>query len=127
MSRWRSPAALDAERALDEFFLRYRWSWFPVVDAAGRFVGIVRQEPVDGAVHTGEGTRTVGELMDRRRRRMADRRATPRSKRCSASEPLRRLGALMAVDPGGVLRGVVTIEQVRRALQSAVAPDAPGT
>jgi hypothetical protein len=40
------------------------------------------------------------------------------------SEPLRRHGALMAVDPGGVLRGVVTIDQVRRALQSAVAPEA---
>ena len=39
----------------------------------------------------------------------------------AAREPLRRHGALMAVDPGGVLRGVVTIEQVRRALQSAVA------
>jgi hypothetical protein len=33
----------------------------------------------------------------------------------------------MAVDPGGVLRGVVTIEQVRRALQSAVAPQTPST
>ena len=36
-----------------------------------------------------------------------------------ASEPLGRLGALMAVDREGVLRGVVTVEQVRRALQSA--------
>jgi hypothetical protein len=35
-----------------------------------------------------------------------------------SSEPLGRLGALMAVDHEGVLRGVVTIEQVRRALQS---------
>jgi hypothetical protein len=31
----------------------------------------------------------------------------------------------MAVDPDGVLRGVVTIEQVRRALQSAVVPTTP--
>ena len=36
-----------------------------------------------------------------------------------ASETLGRLGALMAVDAEGVLRGVVTVEQVRRALQSA--------
>ena len=34
------------------------------------------------------------------------------------SEPLRRSGALFAVDPDGRLRGVVTIEQVRRALQA---------
>ena len=36
-----------------------------------------------------------------------------------ASEPLRNLGALFAVDGEGVLRGVVTVDQVRRALQSA--------
>jgi len=36
-----------------------------------------------------------------------------------SSENLGRLGALMAVDGDGVLRGVVTVEQVRRALQAA--------
>ena len=34
------------------------------------------------------------------------------------SEALRRLGALMAVDAEGRLRGVVTVEQVTRALRS---------
>ena len=38
------------------------------------------------------------------------------------SEPLRRLGALMAVDADGRLRGVVTLEQVSRALQARLAP-----
>jgi hypothetical protein len=33
------------------------------------------------------------------------------------SEGLRTLGALMAVDGEGVLKGVVTLDQVRRALQ----------
>jgi len=43
-----------------------------------------------------------------------------------SSEPLGKLGALMAVDAEGILRGVVTIEQVRRALQTALgAPAAP--
>ena len=37
------------------------------------------------------------------------------------SEPLRRLGALMAVDREGRLRGVVTLEQVSRALQAHLA------
>jgi hypothetical protein len=40
------------------------------------------------------------------------------------SEPLRQVGALFAVDPEGRLRGVVTIDQVRRALQSAAVPGA---
>ena len=38
------------------------------------------------------------------------------------SEPLRRLGALMAVDADGRLRGVVTLDQVSRALQARLAP-----
>jgi hypothetical protein len=33
-----------------------------------------------------------------------------------ASEGLQRLGALMAVDPDGILRGVVTLDRVRQAL-----------
>jgi len=37
------------------------------------------------------------------------------------SEPLRRLGALMAVDAEGRLRGIVTAEQVARALRSRLA------
>ena len=36
------------------------------------------------------------------------------------SEGLARLGALMAVDREGVLRGVVTLDQVRRALRAPV-------
>ena len=42
------------------------------------------------------------------------------------SEPLRRVGALMAVDADGRLRGVVTLDQVRRALQGGVT-ESPAT
>ena len=41
-----------------------------------------------------------------------------------SSESLGRLGAVMAVDAEGVLRGVVTVEQVRRALRTAFGPSA---
>jgi len=34
-------------------------------------------------------------------------------------EGLTRLGAIMAVDPDGRLRGIVTVDQVRRALMPA--------
>src|SRR3954447_11054669 len=34
------PQELPLDRALDEYFLRYRWPWFPVVDGLGRFVGL---------------------------------------------------------------------------------------
>jgi Zn-dependent protease len=118
------PAAVTATRALDEYFLRYRWPWFPVVDEGGRFVGIVHQERVQGAERLGDGERSVRELMD------ADDDewkvgADASLESLLGSEPLRRSGALFAVDPDGRLRGVVTIEQVRRALQSASVPGAP--
>jgi Zn-dependent protease len=117
------PASLTVTRALDEYFLRYRWPWFPVVDEAGRFVGIVHQERVQGAERLGDGELAVRELMepdDGEWRVGSD--ATLET--LLGSEPLRRVGALFAVDRDGRLRGVVTIEQVRRALQGAVAPGA---
>jgi Zn-dependent protease len=113
------PTATPVRQALDEYFLRYRWSWFPVVDEHGRFVGIARQERVQAALDRDEGWLTVGAVLEAEEagswRVNQDRPLTE----VLSSESLGRLGALMAVDGEGVLRGVVTIEQVRRALQSA--------
>lgn len=113
-------AELPATQALDEFFWRYRWSWFPVVDSAGRFIGIAREADVEAAVDGGEGWILVGSLIDTDTasgwRVRVDRPITD----ALASESLGRLGAVMAVDGEGVLRGVVTIEQVRRAMSAAL-------
>ncbi|HVS28739.1 MAG TPA: site-2 protease family protein, partial [Solirubrobacteraceae bacterium] len=111
------PAGLSVERAREDFFLRYGWPWFPVTDAAGRFVGLVRSERVEGATGTGDGSGTVADVMepdDGGWRVGADAPLEA----LLASAPLRAGGALMAVDGEGILRGVVTLEQVRRALQS---------
>ena len=81
------PADLKVGPALDEFVLRYRWPWFPVTDARGRFVGIVRGERVEAAERGG------GHDVDRarphraRRRRLARRPRPPRWRRCSAPSP----------------------------------------
>ncbi len=113
------PASTPLGEALDEYFLRYRWDWFPVIDDSGHFVGIVRRERLEAARDGGEGWLTVGAVLDAgeagRWRVNLDRPLTE----LLSSESLGKLGALMAVDGEGVLRGVVTIEQVRRALQSA--------
>ncbi|MFZ0090725.1 MAG: site-2 protease family protein [Solirubrobacteraceae bacterium] len=113
------PSLTPVAQAVDEFFLRYRWSWFPVVDDAGRFLGIARQERAQASADAGEGWLTIGAVLEddggTRWRVQEDR---PISE-LLASETLGRLGAVMAVDADGVLRGVVTAEQVRRALQSA--------
>jgi Zn-dependent protease len=114
------PARTPVSQALDEFFLRYRWSWFPVIDDDGRFMGIARQERLQDAFDGGEGWLTVGAVLEAGSagtwRVNEDRPITE----VLSSESLGRLGALMAVDAEGILRGVVTIEQVRRALQSAL-------
>jgi Zn-dependent protease len=113
------PSGKSVASALDEFFLRYGWSWFPVIDEAGRFVGIARQERVQSAEDQCEAWLTVDAVLEPESasgwRVREDRPITE----LLSSESLGRLGAVMAVDGDGVLRGVVTVEQVRRALQAA--------
>ena len=114
------PGELSVLDAHDEYFLRYREPWFPVVDPVGRFLGILRQDSVEGAVTDGPSALTVGEMLDPAARAdTAVGRDTP-IKALLDSQSLRRFGALMVVDGDQRLCGVVTLEQVRRALASAV-------
>jgi Zn-dependent protease/CBS domain-containing protein len=117
------PVAIRAEtavsQALEDFFLRYGWSWFPVTDGDGHLLGIAQEARLQGAVDRGEGWLAVGSVLEPEDagscRVGQDRPITE----LLSSETLGRLGALMAVDGEGVLRGVVTLGQVRRALQSS--------
>ncbi|MDQ6803705.1 MAG: site-2 protease family protein [Actinomycetota bacterium] len=114
------PSGTPVTEALDTYFLRYGWAWFPVVDPDSHFVGIVRQERVEAARDAGEGWLTVGAVVeDGGARSWLVDEDRPLGELLN-SEPLGRLGALMAVDREGTLRGVITIEHVRRALQSAL-------
>jgi Zn-dependent protease len=116
------PADTTALQAQDEFFLRYRWPWFPVADAvSGRFLGLLRQEPVDSAVQTGHPAVSVAEIVDSAPVESYHVQDDTPIEKLWSSEGLHHLGALMVVDHEQRLRGVVTIEQVRRALASAVA------
>jgi Zn-dependent protease len=116
------PSGTPVANALDEFFLRYGWSWFPVIDNAGRFLGIARQERVDAAQDRGENWLTVEAVLEPEPDGGSSVREDRPITELLSSESLGRLGALMAVDGEGVLRGVVTVEQVRRALQAAFGP-----
>jgi predicted transcriptional regulator len=112
------PSGAPMRQAEEEYFLRYGWNWFPVVDDGGRLLGIVRREGLHSVGAAGEGWLTVASALesDGAARVQEDRPLTE----VLASEALPRLGALMAVDRDGVLRGVVTAGQVRRALQAAL-------
>ena len=116
------PGELSLLRAQEEFFLRYRWPWFPVVDAAGRFAGILRETRVDEAVAGGRPALRVDDLLDAGSDDGSAVRDDTPIEDLLGSEPLREHGALMVIDAEHHLRGVITIEQVRRALAAA----APG-
>ncbi len=119
------PVAIPSEtavtQALDEYFLRYGWSWFPVIDGSGRFLGIARQARLQSTIDGGEGWLTVGAVLEAGEAGSWGVNQNRPLTELLSSETLGSLGALMAVDDLGVLRGVVTIEQVRRALQAAFA------
>jgi Zn-dependent protease len=114
------PETLSLDRAEDEFFLRYGWRWFPVVDATGHLVGVVSHEALQSLPEQVRSSRPVASVMARDE--------TGSGLRVGLEEPLEtllgqeglaRLGAIMAVDRDGVLRGIVTVEAVRRALRGA--------
>jgi Zn-dependent protease len=116
------PNETKLDRALDEFFLRYRWQWFPVIDRAGKFLGLVIREKVDAVPEELRAGSTVDEVMSRDAEGSLRVRTDAPLEALIGSEGLRTLGALMAVDGDGVLRGVVTLDQVRRALQLSAQP-----
>jgi Zn-dependent protease len=114
------PADLPAARAWDEFFLRYQgWPWFAVVEADGRYAGIAHRAAVEHATIDEGGQMAVRDVAAGADDRV---RFDEPIETLLGSEALRRLGALMAVDAEGRLRGVVTVEQVTRALRSRLTP-----
>ena len=116
------PEQLPLDQAETDFFLRYGWPWFPVVDGAGHLVGVVSREAIGSVPDEARAGRAIGSVMARddgdsgMRARVEDPLES-----LLGQESLARLGAVMAVDGEGVLRGVVTVERVRRALRGAVA------
>lgn len=114
------PDKLSVEQALDEYFLRYRWPWFPVVDAAHHFLGLVVRDKADEVPEVSRTTAVVTDLLERDDGTFQVRVDAPLDT-LLGNQNLRRFGALMAVDADGRLCGVITAEQVGRALR-----DAPG-
>jgi Zn-dependent protease len=118
------PGDMTIDQALHEYFLRYRYPWFPVVDRNGRFVGIVDRERAERIPDDRQKVFTVREIIrgDEDSMRV---RSDEALEALLGSEPLLKTGALMAVDADGRLLGVITWDQVRRAVQQGVAGVAP--
>jgi Zn-dependent protease len=115
-----SPVTMPDDTRLieaeDQWFARYDAEWFAVVDEDNRLLGIAERARVAGAVNAGQPALEVREVLTPGQPVGTDQPLEA----VVTAEPLRRLGAVMAVDANGVLRGVLTVEQVRRALTAVV-------
>ncbi|MEI6792397.1 MAG: site-2 protease family protein [Actinomycetes bacterium] len=114
------PSAMTAIEADEQFFARFQWPWFAVVDQLGRFEGILTAEAVDAEIRASRPATAVGELLDAAMgEASAVVRETPIETLLSI-EALRRIGAVLVVDTDSRLCGVVTAQQLERALSAAV-------
>jgi Zn-dependent protease len=111
------PAGLTLLDAQEQFFLRYRWPWFAVVDPAQHFLGVIREARIDEEIAAGRPALAVVEVLEPDLPVRIGVGAPLES--LLGSEGLGRLGAMVAVDKDGVLQGVVTLAQVRQALRPA--------
>lgn len=118
------PAAVTLLDAQEQFFGRYRWPWFAVVDPVGHFLGVVRQQRVEGEIAAGRPALAVVDVLEEDMPVRIGEAAPLES--LLGSEGLGRLGAMVAVDEDGVLRGVVTLAQVQGALRPS-RPTRPAT
>jgi Zn-dependent protease len=116
-----APVTIPAETGLldahEQFFLRYRWPWFAVVDPARHFLGVVRSERVETEIAAGRPALAVAEVLEENLPVRIEEHQPLES--VLRAEGLGRLGAMVAVDEDGVLRGVVTVAQIRQALRPA--------
>ena len=111
------PADVTLLDAQEQCFMRYHWPWFAVVDPARHFLGVVRQQRVEAEIEAGRPALQVVDALEPDMPVRIGEEAPLES--LLGSEGLGRLGAMVAVDADGVLQGVVTLAQVRRALAPA--------
>src|SRR5215207_3496493 len=112
------PGELSVERALDEYFLRYRWPWFSVVGVALRFLGLLDRDRADEVPEVSRSTALVSDLLEGADSVYKVRDDAPLDT-LLGNQNLRHFGALMAVDADGRLSGVITAEQVGLALRDS--------
>lgn len=117
----REPVTIPADATLldaqEQYFMRYRWPWFVVVDDARHYLGVLRLQRVETEIAEGRPALPVEDALESDLPVRIAEEAPLES--LLSSEGLGRLGGMVAVDGEGVLQGVVTIAQVRRALQPA--------
>lgn len=115
------PPTVTVLEAQEQWFATYKTPFVVVASADGRYLGTLRADRVAGALADGQPILPVSELLDDPDGHDDARVAPDTGLELLLQVPaLRVLGAVMVVDDAGLVRGVVTAEQVGRALASAV-------
>jgi Zn-dependent protease len=111
------PSELRLLDAQEQFFTRYSQPWFAVVDQARHLLGVVRSERVDQEIAAGRPALEVSDVLEQDLAVRIDEQEPLES--LLRSEGLGRLGGMVAVDADDVVQGVVTVAQIRQALNPA--------
>jgi Zn-dependent protease len=110
------PEEASIEQALDEYFLRYRSPWFPVVDTSQHVVGLVDRPTADNVPTVERTVASVRDFVARDSGSLTVREDAPLES-VLGNESLRRLGALIATDADGHIRGLLTLDAISKALR----------
>jgi Zn-dependent protease len=118
------PEGASIEQALDEYFLRYRSPWFPVVDGTQHVIGLIDQPTADNVPAVERTSSSVSDVVARDSGSLTVSEDAPLES-VLGNESLRRLGALIATDDAGHIRGVLTLDAIGRALRPQTPSAAP--
>jgi CBS domain-containing protein len=114
----REPATVPSRTTLLEAHEHYfpvdGMPWLPVVDDDGRYRGVLLAARVEEELRDGRPALTAVDVSDDSPPWRIDSSATLEA--ALRSEGLRRLGAIVAVDGDGKLRGIVTLPGIQRAM-----------
>jgi Zn-dependent protease len=112
------PADMSVIDASEQIFGPHGWPWVAVTETDGRYAGVLHREAVERTLASGQPALAARDVVREEGWRWQIGIDEPLEE-LLGTEGLRSLGAVFAVDRDGVLRGVVTIDQVRRALTPA--------
>jgi Zn-dependent protease len=119
----REPVTVPSQTTLleaeEHYFRHDDEPWLAVTDEDGRYRGLLLHERLQHELRDGRPALTAGEVSVDSPPWRIDASATLET--ALRSDGLRRLGAIIAVDSEGILRGVVTLSIIRRAMNPSAA------
>ena len=119
----REPVTVPSQTTLldaqEHYFQHDDEPWLAVTDEDGRYRGLLLQERLQHELRDGRPALTAAEVSIDSPPWRIDASATLET--ALRSDGLRRLGAIIAVDSEGILRGVVTLPIIRRAMNPSAA------